>query len=99
MIEITVTTVDETNKHKETLEEILEEMQKAMSDFQVYLQEQADIDADKWLNKRPVCAYCGEHIQEEYAHYINDEWICDDCMRDFERSVDDYVEGCEYDVH
>ena len=32
---------------------------------------------ERWLRSRPVCAECGEHIQDEYAFYIDGEWICD----------------------
>ena len=31
-------------------------------------------------DKLPVCADCGEAIQDEFAYYINGEWICERCM-------------------
>lgn len=51
-------------------------------------------DAEKQaeLNKLPVCADCGEPIQDEFCYYINDETICPDCMDCYRRSVDDFVE-------
>lgn len=30
----------------------------------------------------PVCAECGEEIQDEYCWEINGETYCDDCARD-----------------
>jgi formylmethanofuran dehydrogenase subunit E len=39
------------------------------------------------LSKRPVCVDCGEPIQDEEAYYINNEWICEDCMECYRREV------------
>ncbi|WP_407399636.1 hypothetical protein [Treponema sp.] len=39
------------------------------------------------LARLPVCSECGEHIQDEYAYYINAEWICADCMESFRREI------------
>lgn len=40
------------------------------------------------LEKMPVCESCGEHIQDEYAYYINDEWICEECLKsEYRREV------------
>ena len=50
-------------------------------------------DAEKcdWLNKRPVCAICGEHIQDESAIYFDDvnEWMCDECLNKRRRFIYD----------
>lgn len=51
-----------------------------------------EAEAERWLQKRPECADCGEHIQDEFAYYINGEWICDDCMSAYHVSVEDYIE-------
>lgn len=40
-----------------------------------------DREKQEWLNGRPVCAACGEPIQQEDAVYLNGEWYCDDCIR------------------
>lgn len=37
-------------------------------------------DEERWLMQRPICKDCGEHIQDEEAFYINDSWICIECM-------------------
>lgn len=36
----------------------------------------------RWLKTRPVCAWCGEPIQDEYAYEIDGEWVCGDCIED-----------------
>lgn len=45
-----------------------------------------------WLVKRPVCADCGEHIQDDHCYEINDEYICPRCMEDLHRKEVD-VDG------
>ena len=34
------------------------------------------------LDKLPECSECGEKIQDEYAYYINGEWVCEQCMNE-----------------
>ncbi len=42
--------------------------------------------------KLPICSECGHHIQDEYCFEVNDELICNSCMRDNHRKcVDDYI--------
>lgn len=36
----------------------------------------------RWLKTLPVCAWCGEPIQEEYAYEIDGELVCGDCIED-----------------
>ena len=46
-------------------------------------QQQEEIDS------LPVCSCCGEHIQDEYAWLINDEWYCNECADfEFRRAVE-----------
>ena len=40
-----------------------------------------------WLRKRPRCSECGEHIQDEYAYYYADKWICEKCMKQYRQEV------------
>lgn len=40
-------------------------------------------DADRWLEARPVCCQCGEHIQDEDAYEICGDMYCDDCAHDW----------------
>ena len=44
---------------------------------------------EAWLQKRPVCADCDEHIQDESAFYINGEWVCERCIGIYRRGVID----------
>ena len=51
-----------------------------------------DADQDAWLNSLPVCKWCGEHIQDEYAYQIDGGLVCKSCL-DAERvSVDDLMQ-------
>lgn len=55
------------------------------------LWERHEREKERWLEHRPTCAYCDNHIQEATAIYINDEWICDDCIATyFRKIVEDY---------
>ena len=50
-----------------------------------------DAEKVRWLNRRPVCAFCGEHIQEDSAIYFDDvnEWMCDACAEDKRRTIEE----------
>lgn len=56
------------------------------------LWQRKEAEAERWLLKRPVCADCGEHIQDEDAYYINGDFICSDCMSAYLVNVEDYIE-------
>ena len=44
------------------------------------------------LHQLPKCEYCGQHIQDEYCFEINDEIICEGCLKDnFRKSTEDLV--------
>lgn len=52
----------------------------------------ADFDAwdaaqNKQLAKLPVCADCDDPIQDDFAYYINGEWICERCMDAYKTEV------------
>ena len=50
--------------------------------------EQNEFRQEEALRKMPVCEYCGEHIQDEYAYCIEGTWICEKCMNEhFRREV------------
>lgn len=40
-------------------------------------------DQDAWLNRRPVCCKCKDHIQDEDGYEIDGELYCDDCAHDW----------------
>ena len=44
------------------------------------------------LKRFPICAECGEPIQDEHCFEINDELICEECLNQNHRKyVDDYI--------
>lgn len=38
-----------------------------------------------WLRTLPICAECGEPIQDEECYEINGEFICPECLKDNHR--------------
>ncbi len=59
--------------------------------------ERHDAEQERWLNKRPVCCECGEHIQEEHLFDIDGDLVCEDCLksyaeRNFKQSTEKYME-------
>ena len=54
-------------------------------DAEAYTQRQ-----EAWLNRRPICCECGDHIQDDTLFLIADKIYCEKCMRrEFERDIDD----------
>lgn len=46
---------------------------------------------ENWLKKRPVCAYCGKHIQDERLFDINGELHHEECAcEEFKKWTEDY---------
>lgn len=55
--------------------------------------ERHDAEQERWLKRRPRCYHCNQHIQDETAYCINDEWICDECLVEhYQKYIDDYIE-------
>lgn len=54
-----------------------------VADFERY-----DYYKEKKLQKRPICAWCGEPIQDDVAIYLDNEWVCLDCINELKRSID-----------
>lgn len=41
--------------------------------------------AEAWLESRPICCRCGEHIQEEPVyHPVTGEEMCPECLSEYE---------------
>jgi formylmethanofuran dehydrogenase subunit E len=54
--------------------------------------ERYDSGQARELRRLPVCAECGEPIQDEHCFEINDELICEQCLNQNHRKyVDDYI--------
>ena len=47
----------------------------------------------QWLEKRPVCCYCDQHIQDEELFDIEGELYCKQCLvNNFQKNTEDYIE-------
>lgn len=51
--------------------------------------ENRDAEQELWLNRRPLCICCGEHIQDESAVQIAGSYYCDRCLDDMRVYIDD----------
>lgn len=52
-----------------------------------------DRQQEEALEKLPECDYCGEHIQDDYCFMINDEIICEKCLKDnFRKATEDLIQ-------
>ena len=64
-----------------------------MIDNEYYLQKHLD-EEEAWLEKRPICNLCGEHIQEDHyfllpvCHGIK---ACENCINDMKRFINNEV--------
>ena len=53
---------------------------------------QHDAEQERWLEQRPICSCCGEHIQDDRLYDINGELYCCECTEEeFSKSTDDYM--------
>ena len=50
--------------------------------------EQKEQEDERWLESRPICDECGEHIQGNYKYVIDGKTYCEDCINDFAESID-----------
>lgn len=39
----------------------------------------------EWLASRPICDYCDEPIEEDYAYEFDDQLICETCLLEYMR--------------
>ena len=49
-----------------------------ISDF-----ERHDAQQERWLQSRPVCEVCGEHIQDERLYDIDGDLVCEECLKEY----------------
>ena len=45
--------------------------------------EKHDAEQERWLQSRPVCSECGEHIQDEDLFDIDGDLVCEECLSDY----------------
>ena len=53
--------------------------------------EEKDQEDSAWLERRPVCCGCGDHIQDDYAYKDGSDWYCDNCKDEL---ADKLLSGC-----
>lgn len=52
--------------------------------------ERYDAEQTREIESLPVCEYCDQHIQDDYAFRINDEIICERCLiENFRKDIDE----------
>ena len=57
-----------------------------LKDFDLKEQEE-----QKWLDKLPKCAYCGEPIQSEQCYVFDGDIFCPECLTEHHRNnTEDY---------
>ena len=47
----------------------------------------------RWEQKRPVCAYCKQHILDDHAYQFDgsDDIVCPDCLEDYLKAHEDIM--------
>lgn len=48
-----------------------------------------DRNQGEWLERRPKCICCGEHIQDDTAVQIRGDYYCDKCLDDMRVYIED----------
>ena len=55
--------------------------------------EQHEARQQRELERLPICADCGEAVQDSHFYLINDEVVCPDCLEaGYKRRTDDFVQ-------
>lgn len=63
-----------------------------MKDYNDFFEDH-DWDQANELSKIPVCSICEEPIQDDYLYVIDDEIICEECLREnFRRLTEAFIE-------
>lgn len=51
-----------------------------------------DAEQTAQLERLPVCADCGEPVQDDHYYLINDEVICPNCLESgYRKEIDEYI--------
>lgn len=57
-----------------------------LDQFNIHSQEQ-----EESLEKNPKCSWCDNRIQEEHCYSIEDELVCEDCIKGCRVDTEDYM--------
>jgi formylmethanofuran dehydrogenase subunit E len=49
-------------------------------------------ELEEYIERLPICSECGERMVCDWCYEINGELICEDCMDNHRKSVDDFVD-------
>ena len=49
--------------------------------YDLFLMHERKVDA--WLESRPICDRCGEHIQEDHLYRFDGEIYCPECFEEY----------------
>ena len=60
-----------------------------LTDDPLYDYESYDKLCRKFLDKRPICCQCGEHIQDEYGYDFNGDWYCENCINTWRKWINE----------
>ena len=66
----------------------------------MYYSDSPERDFDRWdaeqnrqLERLPICCECDRPIQDDYFYEFNDDYICEECLRDnHKKAIEDYIE-------
>lgn len=47
---------------------------------------------ERALERLPRCSECDEPIQDDFCYEINGELICEDCLKGYRRSTEDFMQ-------
>lgn len=48
-----------------------------------------DREQEAQLRKRPCCSWCGEHITDDYALYFDGQYVCEECIKENLKEVEE----------
>lgn len=48
---------------------------------------QEERDHQRWVNSRPICEECGDHITSDFYWEIDDKVYCEDCAEELFRKA------------
>lgn len=59
------------------------EWNRKMTDNPLYDFYEHDDECETWMKSRPICAECGEPIQEDYGYSVEGRLLCEECFDDY----------------
>ena len=68
-----------------------------MDNYSAWLDE--DLKRERWRESRPVCAFCKDHVQDEYKYVLEKltgtVTLCESCAEEYaEELAEEYKQEC-----